>query len=111
MNQLNQNKKMIFDKQLRAKVKAKRDAIYDLLQGRLPDHELTLIGDSEIQITFNVSDYSIRSTGLECNMYGDWQFIEYQDESGSDNHYYDTNLNLNYTSNPKDVVNKLIELI
>jgi hypothetical protein len=34
-----------------------------------------------------------------------------QDESGSDNYYYDTNLNLNYTSNPKDVVNKLIKLI
>ena len=43
-------------------------------------------------------------------MYGDWQFVETQDEC-NDNYYYSQDLNLDYTANANDVVNKLMKLI
>ena len=42
---------MIFDKELRAEVKIKRDAIHSLLKYHLQKCDLTKIGDSEIQLT------------------------------------------------------------
>ena len=101
---------MIFDKELRAKVKPQRDAVHQLLKYHLPKCELTLIGDSEIQLTWSCSKYSVRSTSLECSMYGDWQFVETQDEC-NDSYYYSQDLNLDYTANANDVVNKLMKLI
>ena len=101
---------MIFDKELRAEVKIQRDAIHSLLNYHLPKCDLTLIGDSEISITYNISDYSIRSTALECSMYGDWQFVEWQDEC-NDCYHYAQDLNLDYTANANDVVNELMKLI
>ena len=101
---------MIFDKELRAKVKPQRDAVHQLLKHYLPKCDLTLIGDSEISITYNISKYSVRSTSLECSMYGDWQFVETQDEC-NDNYYYSTDLHLDYTANANDIVNALIKLI
>ena len=101
---------MIFDKELRAEVKIQRDAIHSLLKYHLPKCDLTKIGDSEIQLTWSSSNYSIRSTSLECSMYGDWQFVETQDEC-NDNYYYSQDLNLNYKANANDVVNALIKLL
>ena len=101
---------MIFDKELRAEVKIQRDAIHSLLKYHLPKCDLTKIGDSEIQLTWSSSNYSIRSTSLECSMYGDWQFVETQDEC-NDNYYYSTDLNLDYKANANDVVNKLMKLM
>ena len=101
---------MIFDKELRAEVKIQRNAIHGLLKHHLPKCDLTLIGDSEIQLTWSCSKYSVRSTSLECSMYGDWQFVEMQDEC-NDNYYYSTNLHLDYKANSNDVVNKLMKLI
>ena len=101
---------MIFDKELRAEVKIQRDAVHQLLKYHLPKHELTLIGDSEINITYNISKYSIRSTSLECSMYGDWQFVEMQDEC-NDNYYYSQDLNVDYTSPANEVVNALMKLL
>jgi hypothetical protein len=43
-------------------------------------------------------------------MYGDWQFVETQDEC-NDNYYYSTDLHLDYTANANDVVNALIKLM
>ena len=101
---------MIFDNKLRAQVKVQRNAIHQLLKHHLPKCDLTLIGDSEISITYNISDYSIRSTALECSMYGDWQFVEWQDEC-NDNYHYSQDLNLDYTANANDVVNELMKLL
>ena len=101
---------MIFDTKLRAEVKIQRDAIHQLLKHHLPKHELTLVGDSEISITYNISDYSIRSTALECSMYGDWQFVEWQDEC-NDNYYYSQDLKVDYTSPANEVVNALMKLL
>ena len=101
---------MIFDTKLRAEVKIQRDAIHQLLKYHLPKCELTLIGDSEISITYNISDYSIRSTSLECSMYGDWQFVEWQDEC-NDCYHFAQDLHVDYTSNANDVVNALMKLL
>ena len=101
---------MIFDKELRAQVKTQRNAIHQLLKYHLPNHDLTLIGDSEISITYNISDYSVRSTALESTMFGDWQFVEWQDEC-NDNYHYSQDLNLDYTANANDVVNELMKLL
>ena len=107
---------MIFDNKLRAEVKIQRDAVHQLLKYHLPKHELTLIGDSEISITYNISKYSIRSTSLECSMYGDWQFVEWQDEC-NDNWRYstylydDTQRVLNSEDNANDIVNALMKLL
>ena len=43
-------------------------------------------------------------------MYGDWQFVETQDEC-NDNYYYSRDLKLDYTSPANDVVNALMKLI
>jgi len=102
---------MIFDKELRAEVKIQRDAVHQLLKYHLPKCDLTKIGDSEIQLTWSCSKYSIRSTSLECSMYGDWQFVECQDESGRDNYYYSRDLKLDYTSPANDIVNALMKLL
>ena len=101
---------MIFDKELRAKVKPQRDAVHQLLKHYLPKCDLTLIGDSEISITYNISKYSVRSTSLECSMYGDWQFVESQDEC-NDNYHYSQDLNVDYTSPANEVVNALMKLL
>ena len=101
---------MIFDKELRAEVKIQRNAIYGLLNCHLPKYDLIKIGDSEIQITWSSSNYSIRSTSLECNMYGDWQFVEMQDEC-NDNYYYSQDLKLDYKSPANDIVNALMKLL
>ena len=101
---------MIFDKELNAQVKLQRNAIHQLLKHHLPNHDLTLIGDSEISITYNISDYSVRSTALEATMFGDWQFVEWQDEC-NDCYHYAQDLNLDYTANANDVVNELIKLL
>ena len=101
---------MIFDKELRAEVKIQRNAIHGLLKHHLPKCDLTLIGDSEINITYNISKYSIRSTSLECSMYGDWQFVEMQCEC-NDNYHYSTDLNVDYTSPANKVVNALMKLL
>ena len=102
---------MIFDKELRAEVKIQRDAVHQLLKYHLPKCDLTKIGDSEIQLTWSCSKYSVRSTSLECSMYGDWQFVECQDESGRDNYYYSQDLKLDYTSPANEVVNALMKLL
>ena len=101
---------MIFDKELRAEVKLQRDAVHQLLKYHLPKCDLTKIGDSEIQLTWSCSKYSIRSTSLECSMYGDWQFVETQDEC-NDNYHYSTDLNVDYTSPANEVVNALMKLL
>ena len=101
---------MIFDNKLRAEVKIQRDAIHQLLKYHLPKCDLTLIGDSEISITYNISDYSIRSTAIECTMYGDWEFVEVQDEC-NDNYYYSQDLNVDYKSPANEVVNALMKLL
>ena len=101
---------MIFDKELRAEVKIQRDAIHSLLNYHLPKCDLTKIGDTEIQLTWSCSKYSIRSTSLECDMYGDWQFEEHQWES-FDNYHYSTDLKLDYTSPANDIVNALMKLL
>ena len=44
-------------------------------------------------------------------MYGDWQFVECQDESGRDNYYYSQDLKLDYTSPANDIVNALMKLL
>jgi hypothetical protein len=64
---------MIFDTKLRAKVKVQRDAIHNLLQHHLPNHDLTLIGDSEIQLTWHSNPHCLRETLLTCSMYGGCQ--------------------------------------
>jgi len=43
-------------------------------------------------------------------MYGDWQFVETQDEC-NDNYYYSRDLKLDYKANANDVVNALMKLI
>jgi hypothetical protein len=96
---------MIFDKELRAQVKTQRNAIHQLLK-----HHLTLIGDSEISITYNISDYSVRSTALEATMFGDWQFVEWQDEC-NDCYHYAQDLKVDYTSPANEVVNALMKLL
>ena len=101
---------MIFDKELRAKVKPQRDAVYNLLQHHLPKYDLLKIGDSEISLSYSF-DYGYKSTSLECTMYGDWQFVELQDEAGRDNYRYSIDLNLNSNSNANDIVNALIKLL
>jgi predicted ATP-grasp superfamily ATP-dependent carboligase len=101
---------MIFDNELRAQVKTQRDAVHQLLKHHLPKCDLTLIGDSEISITYNISDYSVRSTALEATMFGDWQFVEWQDEC-NDCYHYAEDLNLDYTSNANDIVNALMKIL
>ena len=101
---------MIFDKELRAEVKLQRDAIHSLHKHHLPKCDLTKIRDSKIQLTWSSSKYSIRSTSLECSMYGDWQFVESQDEC-NDNYHYSQDLNVDYTSPANEVVNALMKLI
>jgi hypothetical protein len=101
---------MIFDKELRAKVKVQRNAIHNLLQYHLPKCDLTKIGDSEIQLTWHANPHCMRETLLTCSMYGDWQFEEHQWEC-FDNYHYSTDLNLDYTANANDVVNALMKLI
>ena len=101
---------MIFDKELRNKVKIQRNAVYDLLKYHLPKCDLTKIGDSELQLSWTSNDYSIRSTAIECTMYGDWEFVEVQDEC-NDNYYYSQDLNVDYTSPANDVVNALMKLL
>ena len=101
---------MIFDKKLRAEVKIQRDAVHQLLKYHLPKCDLTKIGDSEIQLTWSCSKYSIRSTSLECSMYGDWQFEEHQWEC-FDNYHYSTDLKVDYTSPANEVVNALMKLL
>ena len=101
---------MIFDKELRAEVKIQRDAIHSLLKYHLPKCDLTKIGDTEIQLTWSCNKYSIRSTSLECDMYGDWQFEEHQWES-FDNYHYSTDLKVDYTSPANDIVNALMKLL
>ena len=101
---------MIFDKELRAQVKTQRNAIHQLLKFYLPNHDLTLIGDSEISITYNISDHSVRSTALESTMFGDWQFVEWQDEC-NDCYHFAQDLHVDYTSNANDVVNALMKLL
>ena len=101
---------MIFDKELRAEVKIQRDAIHGLLKHHLPKCDLTKIGDSEIQLTWNCNPSNIRETLLSCSMYGEWQFEEHQWES-FDNYHHSTDLNLDYKANANDVVNALMKLI
>ena len=101
---------MIFDNKLRAEVKLQRDAIHQLLKHHLPNHDLTLIGDSEISITYNISDYSVRSTSLESTMFGDWQFVEWQDEC-DDCYHFAQDLHVDYTSPANEVVNALMKLL
>ena len=101
---------MIFDNKLRAQVKVQRNAIHQLLKHHLPNHDLTLIGDSEISITYNISDYSVRSTALEATMFGDWQFVEWQDEC-NDCYHYAQDLKVDYTSPANEVVNELMKLL
>ena len=101
---------MIFDKELNNQVKLQRNAIHQLLMHHLPNHDLTLIGDSEISITYNISDYSVRSTSLEATMFGDWQFVEWQDEC-DDCYCFAQDLHVDYTSNANDVVNALMKLL
>ena len=43
-------------------------------------------------------------------MYGDWQFVETQDEC-NDNYHYSTDLNVDYTSPANKVVNALMKLL
>ena len=101
---------MIFDNELRAQVKTQRNAIHQLLKHHLPSHDLTLIGDSEISITYNISDYSVRSTALEATMFGDWQFVEWQDEC-NDCYHFAQDLKVDYTSPANEVVNALMKLL
>ena len=101
---------MIFNKELRAQVKLQRNAIHQLLKHHLPNHDLTLIGDSEISITYNISEYSVRSTALESTMFGYWQFVEWQDEC-NDCYSNALSLGVDYTSNANDVVNALMKLL
>jgi len=101
---------MIFDKELRAEVKIQRDAIYGLLKHHLPKHDLLKIGDSEICLDYSF-DYGYKSVSLECDMYGDWQYIELQDEAGRDNYRYSQDLNLTHEAPANDIVNALIKLL
>ena len=101
---------MIFDKELNNQVKLQRNAIHQLLKHHLPNHDLTLIGDSEISITYNISDYSVRSTSLESTMFGDWQFVEWQDEC-DDCYHFAQDLHVDYTSPANEVVNALMKLL
>ena len=101
---------MIFDKELNNQVKLQRNAIHQLLKHHLTNPDLTLIGDSEISITYKISDYSVRSTALEATMFGDGQFVEWQDEC-NDCYHYAQDLNVDYTSNANDVVNALMRLL
>ena len=101
---------MIFDTKLRAEVKIQRDAIHQLLKYHLPKCELTLIGDSEIQLTWHSNPHCIRETLLTCSMYGDWQFVEWQDEC-NDCYHFAQDLHVDYTSNANDVVNALMKLL
>ena len=107
---------MIFDKELRNKVKIQRNAVRDLLKYHLPKYDLTKIGDSELQLSWTSNDYSIRSTAIECTMYGDWEFVEVQDEC-NDNWRYsmylydDTQRVLNSEDNANDIVNALMKLL
>jgi len=98
------------DTKLRAEVKIQRDAIHGLLKYHLPKSDLTKIGDSEIQITWNSNPHCIRETALACSMYGEWKFEEHQWES-FDNYHYSTDLNLDYKASANDVVNALMKLI
>ena len=107
---------MIFDKELRNKVKIQRNAVHDLLKYHLPKYDLTKIGDSELQLSWTSNDYSIRSTAIECTMYGDWEFVEVQDEC-NDNWRYsmylydDTQRVLNSEDNANDIVNALMKIL
>jgi hypothetical protein len=101
---------MIFDKELRAEVKIQRDAVYGLLNYYLPKRELTKVGDSEICLGYSF-DYGYKSVSLECNMYGNWQYVELQDEAGRDNYRYSQDLELNHESPANDIVNALMELL
>jgi len=101
---------MIFDKELRAEVKIQRNAIHGLLKHHLPKCELTLIGDTEIQLTWYCTPSNIRETLLTCSTYGDWQFEEHQWES-FDNYHYSTDLKVDYTSPANEVVNALMKLL
>ena len=101
---------MIFDRELRAKVKPQRDAIYGLLNYYLPKYDLLKIGDSEICLRYSFG-YGYTSVSLECDMYGDWQYVEVQDEAGRDNYRYSTDLNLDYKSPANDIVNALMKLL
>ena len=101
---------MIFDKELRAEVKIQRDAIYGLLNHHLPKYDLLKIGDSEICLEYSF-DYGYKSVSLECNMYGDWQYVELQDEAGRDNYRYSQGLNLTHEAPANDIVNALIKLL
>ena len=101
---------MIFDTKLRAEVKLQRDAVHQLLKYHLPNHDLTLIGDSEISITYNISDYSVRSTALEATMFGDWQFVEWQEEC-NDCYHFAQDLKVDYKSPANEVVNALMKLL
>ena len=101
---------MIFDTKLRAEVKIQRDAVHQLLKHHLPKYELTLIGDSEIQLTWHSNPHCIRETLLTCSMYGDWQFVETQDEC-NDNYYYSQDLKVDYMSPANEVVNALMKLL
>ena len=101
---------MIFDKELRAEVKIQRNAIHGLLKHHLPKCDLTLIGDSEIQLTWHSNPHCIRETLLTCSMYGEGQFEEHQWES-FDNYHYSTDLNVAYTSPANEVVNALMKLL
>ena len=101
---------MIFDNELRAQVKVQRDAIHQLLKHHLPNHDLTLIGDSEIQLTWHSNPHCLRETLLSCSMYGEWQYEEHQWEC-FDNYHYSTDLKVDYTAPANDVVNKLMKLL
>ena len=101
---------MIFDKELRAEVKIQRDAIHNLLNYHLPKCDLTKIGDNEICLGYSF-EYGYKASSLECTMYGEWQFVEFQDEAGRDNYYYSQDLKLDYKANANDVVNALMKLI
>ena len=101
---------MIFDKKLRAEVKIQRDAIHSLLKYHLPKCDLTKIGDSEIQLTWNCNPHCLRETLLTCSMYGEWQYEEHQWEC-FDNYHHSTDLKVDYTSPANEVVNALMKLL
>ncbi len=97
------------DSKFRAQVKPHRDAVLSLLRYHL-GVEAKAIGDNEIQLSCTFSDYSYKSVSLAVDMYGDWQFVEEQDEC-NDNYHYTTDLNLMYDCPANEVVNTLINEI
>ena len=100
----------IHDSELRANIKPYRDSIMKLLQYHLPKSEFTAVGDTEIQMSWHANPSLIRETALECDMYGDWNYVESQWES-FDNYHYSTDLNLKYYAPVNEVVNALMKLI